>query len=501
MSGGGASAPATVSERLVRQAATWSGINGLLYTDGKLQYTPAPVTLTPTPYPWSEFEYTQRVQPLFNTLVDKVARDREFLLSCLEEVATSDPFVRRLLDIFTALPEEHVRNGVNLGILRSDYMLNDEAPGGNVDGGVLQIEINTIASSFGCLSKKVGNLHRHLLVRNANTGDLESLLRTANIPDALIEDQSSLLYSLPENDSTETIAKALTLAHVLYKKDPNSIIVFVVQPNERNQADQRLLEDEIWKKNGIRVEFLTLEQLGKSARLDATTGDKILKVQVGQEESPVSVVYYRAGYTPDDYLTEDHWRVRQLVEQSSAIKCPNVAYQLAGTKKVQQVLFQAGVVERFLPASDAPLVRRCFAAQYALGSDATPEGLKAVQDATQDGSQWVLKPQREGGGNNYYGAELSAFLRDNHGSPVLSSYVLMQRIFPKARPSVLVRTGEVKVADCISELGVYGTFLGDGFSQPRLNHCAGYLLRTKPAGVDEGGVATGYSVLSSVVLL
>jgi hypothetical protein len=100
---------------------------------------------------------------------------------------------------------------------------------------------------------------------------------------------------------------------------PDGSLDIVVQPNERNQADQRLLEDEIWKKNGIRVEFLTLEQLGKSGRLDATTGDKILKVQVGQEERPVSVVYYRAGYTPDDYLTEDHWRVRQLVVSTGAV--------------------------------------------------------------------------------------------------------------------------------------------------------------------------------------
>jgi hypothetical protein len=45
---------------------------------------------------------------------------------------------------------------------------------------------------------------------------------------------------------------------------------------------------------------------------------------------PVSVVYFRAGYTPNDYPGKDEWAARLLIEQSSAVKCPSVAYQLAG---------------------------------------------------------------------------------------------------------------------------------------------------------------------------
>ena len=49
---------------------------------------------------------------------------------------------------------------------------------------------------------------------------------------------------------------------------------------------------------------------------------------------------------------------------------------------------------------------------------------------------------------------------------------------------------------------MYGVFLGDGDADgpPLVNDCAGYLLRTKPEGVDEGGVAAGFSVLNSVML-
>ena len=93
-------------------------------------------------------------------------------------------------------------------------------------------------------------------------------------------------------------------------------------------------------------------------------------------------------------------------------------------------------------------------------------------------------------------------------------YVLMERIFPSLQNTAFLRNGEIEIHPSISELGIYGTFIGSGlglgFDSRRgfqkkgegvlLNEYAGYLLRTKPDGVDEGGVATGYSVLNSIVL-
>lgn len=60
--------------------------------------------------------------------------------------------------------------------------------------------------------------------------------------------------------------------------------------------------------------------------------------------------------------------------------------------------------------------------QYSLGpsADTSRSTAAAVADATKDGSKWVLKPQREGGGNNLYGSELSEFLTKNKNDPVLS---------------------------------------------------------------------------------
>jgi len=54
------------------------------------------------------------------------------------------------------------------------------------------------------------------------------------------------------------------------------------------------------------------------------------------------------------------------LELSTAIKCPNINYHLCGTKKVQQVLAQPGVVERFLSEKEALIIRQCFAGLYSL---------------------------------------------------------------------------------------------------------------------------------------
>lgn len=228
----------------------------------------------------------------------------------------------------------------------------------------------------------------------------------------------------------------------------------------------------------------------------------------GQNVVEVSVAYYRAGYTPDDYTstTGHEWTARTTIEQSITIKCPSAGLHLAGTKAVQAALCKPGVLERFLSIEESEMLRQCFAMQYSLG-DATMRSLAepVINAAMQDGSAWVLKPQREGGGNNYYGEKLSAFLKQHaadkeKGVDKLSGYVLMQRIFPALQQAAFLRKGSLVVAPSLSEVGIYGTYLSDGQNQ-LVNEFCGYLVRTKAEGVDEGGVATGYSVLNSLLLV
>ena len=56
-----------------------------------------------------------------------------------------------------------------------------------------------------------------------------------------------------------------------------------------------------------------------------------------------------------------------MIERSKAIKCPNIAYHLAGTKKVQQVLAEPGVLEDlFKDHVKAARLREVFTGLYSL---------------------------------------------------------------------------------------------------------------------------------------
>jgi len=73
---------------------------------------------------------------------------------------------------------------------------------------------------------------------------------------------------------------------------------------------------------------------------------------------------------------------------------------------------------------------------------------------------FVLKPQREGGGNNFYGSDIPAKLK-GMSDVEKEAYVLMQRIFPPPQKGLLVRAAAAHMKETVSELGIFSTFLGD----------------------------------------
>ena len=66
-------------------------------------------------------------------------------------------------------------------------------------------------------------------------------------------------------------------------------------------------------------------------------------------------------------MSDADWQTRLMIERSRAIVCPNIAYHLAGTKKVQQVLAQPGVIEKFIQKPEAvERIRKTFVEQLSL---------------------------------------------------------------------------------------------------------------------------------------
>lgn len=228
----------------------------------------------------------------------------------------------------------------------------------------------------------------------------------------------------------------------------------------------------------------------------------------------VAVVYFRAGYTPEEYGEDrEEFRIRVLMEKSKAFVCPTFALQLAGAKKVQQVLTEPGVLEHFLLDPDRPdtgfgagrgyldenwckLIRSTWVDMWPL--DESEMGQEGLALAMTEPERFVMKPQREGGGNNIYRTDIPPLLEQlssqtlPNGRCPWERYVLMELIQPpQGVYNHLVKGGEEpRKVEVVSELGVYGTMLY-GIPGKIRNKRAGVLLRTKAKTSDEGGVAIG----------
>lgn len=468
------------------EASQWALLHGLSVASGSSstshpassngcgweQAAPAPVSIRPTPFPRKAFQQAKHLAHSVNVAMRTAANKKEFLLQAVAPAAEHDPFTKRLVDLLVQGTEQdrtntHTWKKNRLGVLRADYMVDSATQ------SLLQVEINTIASSFAALATRTTEMHLTF-----NPKDQEQM---------------------PKNEALEGVAEALSTAAMAYqegKGHPNDeggeisdVVLFVVQPNERNIFDQLWIADRMWELYKVSTLRATLEEIADMSKLDENGS-------LWVHGKRISVAYFRAGYSPDDYPSEKEWEGRARIHASNACECPDVALHLAGTKKVQQMLAVPGTLEGLL-GEESPHVealRECFAGLWSLDG---PRGTEAVQLALEKPKQYVLKPQREGGGNNVYGEDIVPVLRSGIG---LGGYILMQRIFPPLHRTPMLRNGKVSEVDAVSELGIYSVFLEkDG--QVLLEKGIGHLLRTKAAESDEGGVAAGFAVLDSPLLV
>jgi len=427
----------------------------------------APFVLFPTPFPRTEFEKAVALQPILNELMHKVAHDHEFLKESLKHTIMVDEFTGRLWKIYeTIMNEGGPTQEVDVGLFRSDYFY---CCGSRV---IKQVEFNTIASSFGCTTSKLVHAHKYV-VSEAGHQDL--------------------LKDIPDNGALEGLAGALVEAWRIYAK-PQSVIMFLVEDVTYNICDQKFHEFEIRRQcPEVFVIRKTLTELADRAVMKE---DKSLWID-GKE---VAVIYMRCGYHPDQYPTEKEWEARLMMERSVAIKSPSIHYHLAGTKKVQQELAKPGQVEKFLGDKiQIDSVRDIFTGLYSLDHDEA--GDKSYAAAVANPAKFVLKPQREGGGNNVYGEDIKPFLENIKDSEERNAYILMDRIQPPVTKNYMVRPGQKpRLVDVISELGIFGYVIGNK-DTIMTNKYVGQMLRTKLSHVDEGGVAAGLGALDSVFLV
>lgn len=323
------------------------------------------------------------------------------------------------------------------------------------------------------------------------------------------------MLDLPENTSTKSLALGLSQAFDAYKKTtPHAqhdlCTIFLVQTPERNIFDQRHLQYEL-QKHSVPVFRLAFSEILAHTTVAQTSKRELLYSPPSNpsKKFEVAVVYLRAGYGPQDYSDESAWEGRFQIERSNAIKCPSILTQLAGAKKIQQVLATPrtpstpSILNRFVKTNEVDLSKLEDTFTNIFPLDDSPAGLEARKIAIdpQRCNGYVLKPQREGGGNNIYRSAIPPFLKSLPESH-WKSFILMEIITPPPVYNMILRSGAIEKGGVICELGIYGTCLWDQTtSQVLYNEEAGYLLRTKGDKSEEGGVAAGFGSMDSVALV
>ena len=437
--------PKKILAECVISAQEWAATNGMIMTP-KLDTTHAseakrsphareiivshtPVTLIPSPFPRLEFKKAIAIQTSLQLLQHFVSLDHEFLFSSLGAASENDDFTRKLMSILSLCKEEGIAQKVSMGIFRSDYMLNRTAEGSLV---IKQIEMNTISTAFVGLGPIVSRMHRFVCGRY---GLDPSGNPTKSRGRRLSTEEGD--GHLPINSTLANVVRGMAEAHFRYDSDESTgeaVVMMIVQPGERNPFDQRWIDFTLWENHKVKLIRRSLKYVAENGELRNGTERRLYV-----DDMEVSLCYFRAGYTPDDYPTDEEWNARTLIERSYSIKCPSIDVHLSGAKKIQQALAVPGAVEKYIKDVDASdAIRNVFAGLYSLDHTDDASVDKTIETALANPRGFVLKPQREGGGNNLYESEMCEALKSMSKSE-LKSYILMERIFPPHIENYIVR--------------------------------------------------------------
>ncbi|XP_065084778.1 glutathione synthetase-like isoform X2 [Ochlerotatus camptorhynchus] len=457
---------------VIEKAKDWAIMHGAAmrsknnFSPDALQF--APFILTPSSFPRKEFEKAVELQVTLNELMHYVAHDEEFLKETLRNTIQVDAFTGALFEIYETVLKEGISQPLSLGLLRSDYLANFLE-----SNAIKQVEINTIASSFGGISTFMTPMHSFILKELGH---------------------ADKLVDLPENHALSGLCNGMVEAWKI-QDNPSAAIMFVIEDVTYNICDQRFHEFYIRETYPhIPVIRRSLTQIYQQGKL-GSNGDLLI------DDTVVTVIYFRAGYEPGHYHGPNEWAARLLMERSKAIKCPSIHYHLAGTKKVQQALAKPSILKRFIhEEAKIDSIKDIFTGLYSL--DKGEEGAQAVKLAYSNPERYVLKPQREGGGNNVYGVDIPEAL-EKMNEDERSAWILMERIFPPLSRGYMVRPGgnmPPQIVDLVSELGIFGAIIGTK-DKILYNKQVGHMLRTKLSSANEGGVAAGLGALDSPYLI
>lgn len=477
-----------VSQDIITDVSEWAIMHGVAFKQSDNTARHCPYSIAPMTMERKTYEHLLKVIPIVSKLISNVSEDHDFLQSSLSDMAKADPFFGRLMSLHK---EAHgdISNRITparqpLLLMRTDFM-DDRKRGAKV------IEFNGIAAGMAPFGQRATQLHQYIQKQHNHI-----YKQWQEVPDV----------KPAENVGLEQLAFGIKLAAEQIKTDFNeqgaARFLMVVQENEDNVYDQHLLEIELQKLN-IHTVRRTFEQL--STELITGENKRLLLKNIGA----IDVVYLRAGYQYSDYWVPELdesvccqtlSKTRLFIEQHHVAMNATISQQLATSKSMQMLLTTMPPSEYArwgLNLDEAHLVKSILA-------EMKPINKNTVHwfNLEADKEEWVLKNQGEGGGHCIFGHDISDKL--NQLTPKeYDAWVIMQRLFPHERetPTIAIRENEQTVVeDLVSEIGLFSAYY-QGKPVTQFNGYVGYLIRSKPASENEGGIHSGKGILDSLMLI
>lgn len=477
-----------LSQQIIEEACEWAIMHGVAFRQSDNTARHCPFSIAPMTMEREVYEHLRRVTPLITKLISNVSEDHDFLQSSLSDMAQADPFFGRLMALHQQAhgsADERLNPARQpLLLMRTDFM-DDRQHGAKV------IEFNGIAAGMGPFGQRATEFHSYM--QNQWPETYKNWL----------EEQSAIPA---ENQGLTQLAYGIATSARQVKADFNEqgkpVFLMAVQKNEDNVYDQHLLEVEL-QKQGVRTVRRTFEQL--SSQLSTGDNQRLLLQDIGA----VDVVYLRAGYQYSDYWAPElnesvccHTlsQTRLFIEQHHVAVNATFSQQLATSKTMQMLLtmMPASEYARWsLTLEEAELVKSVLA-------DMKPITSESIEwfNTQANKQEWVLKNQGEGGGHCVFGDDISKQLSQLKPEEY-DAWALMQRLYPHERdvPTIAVRdTQQTLVTDLVSEVGLFTAYY-QGKPVTELDGYAGYLIRSKPASENEGGIHSGKGILDSLVLI
>ena len=465
-----------IPDNIVQEMIMYLYTNGLIIKSKGQGVSHLPIMLTPSPLPKNLFDKIFFYQIAFNKIIIKLSDDQKFLEDILTPIAEKDEFVKKHLEISKKLVNYEHKQKIKLGIFRNDYLFD------KIQNFLLFTEYNTIASSMGTFTDRFKKFYSYFSTKYP---DIFKKYKEKTIPIEGFENVQKF---------TEAMVEAIKLGFPQQYKD--SIIIFVIQKRESNIFDQYSLSDELYDKYNISSKRLTLSEIKKNCIQDEQGNLTI-------DGKLITMFYFRAAYVENDYPDEESWQGRELIELSTAIKVPDINTFLTTFKIFQYELSKPQIMMHYchneLIIND---ILRFFGGIYNIRDMDEEKQKELFSRIKADPNNYILKPMREGGGNNIIGDKLIELIPEEGKLPsdLLKNSVIVDKIDSAIHESIVLRNENISVQNSISEYSIYGIILSNE-NKLHINKSISYLVRTKNKDDIEGGIMEGAGAIDLPCLL